>query len=220
MRWYWSYSPWSQLDVLGEVYPQIRAGMRCCRPPAAFDWLPRLLEIGIRELWIHPRSSPLHCSVDNVSGDFPPLPYPITRPLSCPPDFICHPFSTPWPTALCPCQIFQPHIFQAPICSSSPQGHRVILWFNRGEQSFFSYQTICFSQQAFIRKSRIETPLPEKNPIILFCKFPVNLKSISYNSISILMIHVLYFVIQLKSPGSHTLIFWTWFYIPKLSMSL
>ena len=114
IRWYWSYSPWSQLDVLGEVCPQIRAGMRCCRPPAAFDWLPRLLEIGIRELWIHPRSSPLHCSVDNVSGDFPPLPYPITRPLSCPPDFICHPFSTPWPTALCPCQIFQPHIFQAP----------------------------------------------------------------------------------------------------------
>ena len=99
--------------------------------------------------------------------------------------------------------------FKTPICSSSPQGHRVILLFNRGEQSFFSYQTICFSQQAFIRKSRIETPLPEKNPIILFCKFPVNLKSISYNSISILMIYVLYFIIQLKSPGSHTLIYWT-----------
>ena len=38
--------------------------------------------------------------------------------------------------------------------------------------------------------------------IILFCKFPVNLTPISYNSISILMIYVLYFIIQLKSPGS------------------
>ena len=168
IRWYWSYSPCLQLDVLGEVYPQIRAGMRCCRPPAAFDWLPRLLEIGIRELWIHPRSSPLHCSVDNVSGDFPPLPYPITRPLSCPPDFICHPFSTPWPTALCPCQIFQPHIFQAPICSSSSQGHRVILWFNRGTEFIFrNYETSCFWQQAFIKKSYSDTPSKKNNSSVL-----------------------------------------------------
>ena len=91
--------------------------------------------------------------------------------------------------------------FKPPICSSSSQGHRVILWFNRGtEFLFMKYQTSCFSQPAFIRKSRIETPSrKKKKTIFLFCKFPVNLTSISYNSISILMIHVLYFVIQLKA---------------------
>ena len=110
--------------------------------------------------------------------------------------------------------------FKPPICSSSSQGLRVILWFNRGTEFLFrKYQTSCFSQQAFIKKSCSYTS-SRKKLIILFCKFPVNLTPISYNSISILMIYVLYFIIQLKSPGSHTLIYWTWFYIPKLWVSL
>ena len=92
-----------------EVQPLIRGmSMRCCRPPAAFDWLPGLLEIGIRELWIHPvpLGSPLPhypIGIQRVSSQhlgFPALSpspaYPITRhPLSCPPDFISHPFFTP-----------------------------------------------------------------------------------------------------------------------------
>ena len=107
--------------------------------------------------------------------------------------------------------------FKPPICSSSSQGHRVILWFNRGtEFLFMNYQTSCSWQQAFIKKSRIQTPLRKKT-ILLFCEFLVNVTSTSSNSI---LIHILYFLIQLKSPGSHTLIYWTWFYIPKLSMSL
>lgn len=191
--------------------------MRCCRPPAAFDWLPRLLEIGIRELWIHPRSSPLHCSVDNVSGDFPPLPYPITRP--CPVRQTLYAIHSPPldPQHSVLVKYSSLIFFKPPICSSSSQGHRVILWFNRGtEFLFMNYQTSCSWQQAFIKKSRIQTPLRKKT-ILLFCEFLVNVTSTSSNSI---LIHVLYFLIQLKSPGSHTLIYWTWFYIPKLSMSL
>ena len=163
IRWYWSYSPWSQLDVLGEVYPQIRAGMRCCRPPAAFDWLPRLLEIGIRELWIHPRSSPLHCSVDNVSGDFPPLPYPITRPL-CPVRQTLYAIHSPPldPQHSVLVKYSSLIFFKPPICSSSSQGHRVILWFNRGtEFLFMKYEISCFSQ----------TPLREEKSPLLFCQF-------------------------------------------------
>ena len=70
--------------------PHIRGmSMRCCRPPAAFDWLPGLLEIGIRELWIHPPPPALpHCTLSCNTcphNTFPPSHLRGTPlPPSCP----------------------------------------------------------------------------------------------------------------------------------------